>query len=290
MASSESEKSSLTGGVPTRALRALLYPVVAFCVRRSIRLPEILEMLKALFIQAAEQELLRTEAKPSASRISAMTGVHRKDIARLNSEDRIQSRPKNVISRIMVQWRFDSRFSTKPGVPRSLLTEGRESEFAELVESVNGGDLSSYAVLFEMERMGIVVVKSGKVTLQWENYVPPVEVETGLQMLAEDCADLLSAVETNIYEESETPNLHLKTVFDNIVESAVPSIRRWLLREGSAFHHRLRAHLAQFDKDLSPNLQGESGGVRVAIGSFSTLRANCLEDLKCSIDEKEKNS
>ena len=219
--------------------RKLLAPLVRFCLRRSIKFPELLELLKMLFVEAAEKELKRSNTPVSASRISAMTGVHRKDISRFAQAESNSPSPSNAISRIMTQWRHDSRFWNAPGEPRPLSVEGRESEFSRLVHSVLGGDLSGYAILYEMERMGVCVRDSGKVRLLWRDFAPAPDEIHGTALLAGDLEALVSTVEENIFSRQSIPNLHLRTVFDNIVSDAIPEIRRWILHEGSLFQERV---------------------------------------------------
>ncbi len=260
-----------TESVLIRCIEQLLRPLIRLCVKNSVKLQELLEAVKVAYVNEAALELRRQGDEPSASRLSVMTGVHRKDVTRITKNPDSFSPGQNAIAKIMVQWQHAPRFKTKSGSPRVLSTEGRASEFAELVESVNGGDLSAYAVLYEMERMGIIERHGSRVKLAWRDYVPEVSLKDGLQMLAADTRDLYKAVEENIFDRQDTPNLHLKTVMDNIVPEAIPEIRKWLVDEGSRFHQRVRTFLAQFDRDICSTLRSSGEKVRVAFGSFSSL-------------------
>jgi hypothetical protein len=239
-----------------------------------MKLQDLTELMKSVFVKVARDELLRGGEKVSFSRLSVMTGVHRKDVTRF-AKSRDEFEPQSdTIGKVMVQWQHDRRFSTKNGKPRTLGTEGRESEFAELVESVNGGNLSAYAVLFEMERMGIVERSGSRAKLMWRDFAPDPTVHDGLDLLARDVDDLSRAVEENIYERGKVPNLHLKTVFDNVLEEKLPQIRAWMLEEGSKFHQRLRKFVSRVDKDLSPGISGKRAGMRIAFGTFSVTGRN----------------
>jgi hypothetical protein len=169
----------------------------------------------------------------------------------------------------MVQWQHSTLFTTKAGKPRVLGCEGRDSEFANLVASVNGGDISGYAVLFEMERRGIVERKNGMIKLAWRDFSPSDDTKEQLQQWGEDTVDLAAAVEENVFGSHEVKNHHLKTVFDNIAVEHLPEVQQWLMQEGSLFHKRARQFLSQHDIDLAPELKGKQGGARIALGSFS---------------------
>lgn len=251
-----------------KVILRLLRPVLKLCLRNSIKLNEIVELMKKEMVTLAKEEIEKSGDKASGSKISVMTGVHRKDISRLEKSSSSEE-PKNLISKIMVQWQHASKFITKAGEPRVLNTIGRHSEFAKLVESVNGGDISSYSVLSEMERVGIVKRVGNRVRLVWRDYAPRLDKEDALNLLASDSEDLFSAVEQNIYKKGGDLNLHLKTVFDKISEDSLPEIRTWLLEEGSLFHKKVRNYLSQFDADLNHKIDSENANCKVSLGSFS---------------------
>ncbi len=255
-------------------LPILLRPVVSFCVRHSIRLGDVLETLKAVYIEVSRDRLRQAGEDVSASRLSVMTGVHRKDVSRLLSSDSISKARQSLAARIIGAWRNSKRFCNASGKPRVLSAEGKQSEFAQLVASVSA-DLNPYTVLFELERIGAVERSRGGLKLTSRLYVPKGDVVGGMSLLASDVDDLMLAVEENLIGErsAQTPNLHIKTEYDNIPAHFAGRIREWCLREGSAFHQRARNFLSQFDRDLSP--QGQKGGetIRVAVGAFSHVQS-----------------
>ena len=75
------EKDGPTGPF-LNAVRAVLRPFVRGLVRRGVQLPQIVEELKALYVDVARQEAAKT-GRVTQSAISVMTGVHRKDVKRL---------------------------------------------------------------------------------------------------------------------------------------------------------------------------------------------------------------
>lgn len=264
-------------------LRKLLTPAVRLALRYGIQLNEIIEVLKSAMVESAQQSLTSSGEAVSASRISAMTGVHRKDIARLSAPSKSGPAPVSLISRVMAQWQHGARFVTKSGKPRTLGCEGRDSEFSQLVASVNGGDLSGYAVLFEMERRGIVTRRNGTVRLAWRDYAPSDNLKEQLEQWGDDSIDLGQAVEENLFDQSSVKHHHLKTSFDSIPESDLPRIREWVMREGSLFHQKVRRFLAMFDQDISPQRSKDAPRVRVAVGSFSICSSPQKKEKPCSV-------
>lgn len=263
------------------ALRALLRPVVRFCLRHSLQLPDVLEAAKSVFLEVAKKEMESTQLPVNVSRLSVMTGIQRREVMRLlRRKDEIPPYP-NLISRVIGQWRHDSRFSTNPGKPRVLEAEGKQSEFSDLVRSVSK-DLNPYTVLFELERMDYIERVRGGLKLRASLYIPQGDVKQSFTLLSDDCADLISAVEENVFANPAIANLHLKTQFDNIYEDAIPEIREWVLREGSLFHEKIRKFLSQFDKDLNQAVSERTGKARIAVGAFSVVEQGYM------IDDKER--
>ena len=136
-------------------LKQLLRPVARFCLNRSIKIQDAGEMLKYAFLEIAKEELQRDAKLVSNSRLSVMTGLHRRDVVRLLLDGVEISESAPLLLRVIGQWQQDSRFADKKGHPKSLSIEGKKSEFVDLVQSISK-DLNPYTVLFELERVGAV--------------------------------------------------------------------------------------------------------------------------------------
>jgi hypothetical protein len=250
-------------------MRLMLRPIVRLGLRYSIHLNDLTEMLKQVLVEVSRQELIKSRQVVSLSKLSVMTGVHRKDVTRLERTPEKIREGGNLITRVMVQWQHDPRFSTKAKRSRVLSAEGRESEFATLVRSVNGENVSAYSILSEMERLGAVERHGSNIKLVWRDFIVEGNAAAGISMLSRDIDDISQAVEQNLFEPQQTQNLHLKTDFDNITPEAIPEIRRWLIKEGSLLHRRAREYLSKYDRDLNKEMPKNGIRCRVALGTFS---------------------
>ena len=250
-------------------LRLMLRPIARLGLRNSIHLNDLTEILKQVLVEVSREELAKSGKTISISKLSIMTGVHRKDVTRLErAPDQVRD-GGNLIARVMVQWQHDQRFSTKAKRPRVLSAEGRDSEFAALVRSVNGENISAYSILSEMERLGAVERHGSNIKLVWRDFVVEGDAVAGFSLLAHDIEDISQAVESNLFELQQTKNLHLKTDFNNITPDALPEIRKWLIDEGSLFHRRTREYLSKYDRDLNNDMPRHGVRCRVALGTFS---------------------
>ena len=247
-------------------LLLLMQPIARFCIRRSVKLQDLVDIFKEALVVAARQELARQNEKITGSRLSVMTGVHRKDIKQFIEGK--ESKPiSNVITRVVGQWGQDRRFRTRAGKPRVLTVEGADSEFASLVTSVSV-DLNPYTVLFELERIGAVARTPRGLKLVVNFYFPEDDLEGAYQLLASDLDDLIRSVEENIHEKPELHHLHLKTEYDKIPKADIPRLKDWLLKEGSSFHDRVRKYVSKHDADVNRSADAHAEYGRLSIGTF----------------------
>ena len=253
----------------TQCFRALLRPIVCFGIRHSVKVQDAIELVKVLYLDVASEELQRHHQEPNVSRLSALTGLHRRDVVRIFRLGATKEQGLGVTFRVIGRWQSDRRFTTKGGKPRVLTVDGPNSDFRRLMDLI-ATDLKPGTVLFELERIGVIERVKGGVRLRVEAYEVDTDPVQGFQMLADDTNDLIMSAESNLLRTGELRQLHGKTVYDNIAVESLKEISEWLIREASRFHGRVRRHLARFDLDINSNPLKKGGG-RVAFCTFARL-------------------
>ncbi|MCO6430963.1 MAG: hypothetical protein J5J00_08890 [Deltaproteobacteria bacterium] len=254
-----------------RLLQIALRPVVDFCLRRSLRLQDLIEASKSTFVRSALRRTFPPPKKVNVSRLSLMTGVHRRDVIRILKEDSQEGYEKDLITKVIGRWLTDQEFITKDRSPRVLSFEGAGSDFARLVSAVST-DVNSGAVLFELERIGAVVRSPRGLRLIVESHVPKGDPAQGFEIMSKDAQDLTRAVEENVIDEIALSHLHARTEFDNVRPEAITELKRWFLREGHVFHAKVREAVSKHDEDINPSAKhGKKKGVRVVYTSFSYI-------------------
>ena len=68
------------------ALRRLLRPLVNLLLRYQVTYPFVSRLLKEVYVEVALADLSGEIDRPTDSRVSLLTGVHRKEVRRLRSE------------------------------------------------------------------------------------------------------------------------------------------------------------------------------------------------------------
>ncbi len=248
-----------------RILKLVLRPVVHFCLRSSMGLHDLIGCAKEVFVEVAASEISKRGEKVNVSRITTLTGVHRKDVAKIHNEEEPLDLSMQIGRRVIAQWRRDKRFLDRSGKPRVLGCEGPDCEFSRLVRIVSK-EIGYAAVLFQLEQINSLQRTPAGVRLKVKGYQPDRKSLEIYRLLAEDVEDLMQAVMVNIdCEEKILPNIHVKVQFDNIDRSDIPKIRSWFHRNCFRWHQAAERFLAKFDLDITPN-KDKQGGERVALG------------------------
>jgi hypothetical protein len=249
----------------------LLEPIVRFCIQHSIKYQTFVELSKAVFVNQSLHTLDQEHSRTSAAAISLVTGIHRKDIARLLDQAPDTDSRQDIVTRVIGNWQLLDAYRMEDGSPRILSYRGENSEFWRLVRSVST-DVSPYTVLKELERTKSVQKFPRGVKLLTEMRQLRGDDLEAFKLVAQDTEDLLISVKENVATPDTTPNLHIKTEYDQIPIEYSGKVKEWILDQGSDFHRRVREFLAQYDQDLNNSLTRSKDVVRVAVGSFSRIQ------------------
>ena len=193
-------------------LKFLLEPIAAFCLKHSLRIQDLTESAKQSLILKATNKLEKESIEPTISRLSVMTGIHRRDVVRIFKEGNTHSARAGVVHRVLGVWEQHSDYLRENGLPRKLLVKGDKNEFRELVFSLSQ-DVDPSTVLFELLRVGAVKEEGDFLILTADAYVNNSDPVEAYQMLSQDMSDLSEAVEENLWGSLKTPNLHAQTEY-----------------------------------------------------------------------------
>src|SRR5215813_8824615 len=217
--SASSSKPPITSLVS--ALRRVLRPVIRLAIHYGLTYPSLAEMLKSVYVEVADGEF-RIDGKPQTdSRVSMLTGVHRKDVKRLRSEAAIDTRelPKSVSlgAQIAAVWSSRPEYLTKDGEPRPLprlSPDESQPSFDSLVRSVSR-DIRSRVVLDEWVRLGVVSVEDDQVVLNRAAFVPASGFEEKVFYLGQNLHDHAAAIAHNVIGD-QAPMLERCVHYDDV--------------------------------------------------------------------------
>jgi hypothetical protein len=163
-------------------------------VARGVGFPDLAERLKGHYLRAA-QDRAEAEGKVTQSRLSVMTGLQRRDIARLSEFDVKPPRP-NPLTRLVALWRTDPLYA-HGGQPLALPRTGPAPSFEALGRAVRQ-DVHPRTFLDALDAAGTVRIDGDSVTLIETAYVPTGGSAEQLAYLAENTGDHLAAAAANV--------------------------------------------------------------------------------------------
>jgi Family of unknown function (DUF6502) len=256
-----------------QALERLLVPLARLAVARGVPYAVIDEILRTAFVSVAHAAHPGLPEHRRASRISAATGLHRREVNRLldvASQPKSGAPPRSPAAMVFAHWRADKRYRTRSGAPRALPRIGPAPSFESLAHEVTR-DVHPRALLEELLRLKLAVLDadSDVVTLTGEAFVPRGDAPRMLGYLGTNVGDHLQAAVANVLGHQPT---HLEQAiaadglsaasleevrpllrehWRRLTEAMVPLLERLLeadaARPGTEATHRLRLGLYGFD-------------------------------------------
>ena len=163
-----------------KALRQAMRPVLRVMLARGITLAYLTELIKAILVEVAEKDF-QLDGKPMTdSRVSLLTGVHRKDVNRLRRTGERANAEKmppvvSLGAQLVAGWLGNPQFLNADGQPLPLprhSSEGGAQSFEALVAGINS-DIRSRVVLDEWLRLGVAHLDEQRnVCLNTQAFVP----------------------------------------------------------------------------------------------------------------------
>lgn len=211
-------------------LARLLRPLVRLMIRSGITFPMVTELLRELYVNVAEYDFALKGKEQTDSRVSLLTGIHRKEVRRLRGA----GAPVNVVpttvsqtSRILARWLADPQFTDQRGHPLPLprVAEATEPSFDRLVASVTR-DVRPRAVLDEwLDRELVVIDDQDRAVLVESAFVPRSGDDQQLYYLGRNLHDHIAAAVANV--EAQSPQFLERAVhYDGLTEELAKQLQQ----------------------------------------------------------------
>jgi hypothetical protein len=236
------------------AVSRLLRPLVRIMLRNGISVGSFSEILRRVFVEVALEDFAPEGKKQTFSRVSALTGLSRKEVKRLvedpSTDAEHTEQRYNRATRVIGGWLNDTRFSLR-NQPATLFLDERNPSFNDLVKDYSG-DIPPKAMLSTLQGAGNVEVDGDQVRLIKRAYIPGNDAIEKLNILGSDVAELIDTINYNLTHDSDL-RFQRKTS-NNAVRAADLSEYRALMREKSQalleeLDAWLSAHEANNDKE-----------------------------------------
>ena len=252
------------------AVMRMLRPLVRILLNHGVPFNTFAEIARWVYVEVADKEFGIEGRKQSDSRISVITGLTRKDVARIKKvekpEDRASALSYNRAARVVSAWvREYPMEGTATGVA-SLPIDGRRS-LTELIHRYSG-DMPVRSVVDELLRVGAIRLRdSGEAELLHRHYLPPQGERRKLVYLGDDVADLIATIGHNLEAKPSEAMFQRKVFYDNIPAEHLASVRAVARKRGEAAIDDLVRDMAAHDRDANPKADG-TGRFRAMVGIY----------------------
>ena len=245
-----------TGDAFLAAMRRLLRPLVRLLIARSITFPSIADVLRGLYVEVAVNAFPVGDKPQTDSRITLLTGIHRKDVKRLRGQRHPALRPPRTValgSQLLARWTTMPEYLDAHGDPQPLsriATHGSPHSFESLVRSINT-DIRPRVVLDEWLRLGIVSVDGqDRVCLNVAAFIPPRGSAEMTYYFGRNLHDHIAAAVHNMMGEAGTagPLFERSVNYNNLSSAAVAELNAIATQRAMEVLHELNGRALQLQQ------------------------------------------
>nr|WP_315838831.1 DUF6502 family protein [Bradyrhizobium prioritasuperba] len=186
-----------------RPLARLLRPLVRLCIRGGMTFPTLAQLLRELYVNVAEHDFVLDKKEQTDSRVTLLTGIHRKEVARLRGAGAPVNETPPALSRtsaIIARWIAAPEFTGPDGNPLPLpRTAGDDApSFESLVTSITK-DVRPRAVLDEwLDRNLVTLNENDEIVLVDAGFVPRGDDDRKWHYLGRNLHDHIAAAVDNV--------------------------------------------------------------------------------------------
>jgi hypothetical protein len=258
------------------ALGRLLAPLAELAVARGLPFSVLDEMLRAAVVTTAHAAHPTLPEHRRVSRVSAATGLNRREVGRLLDKQKAAAHPaqppRSPAAMVFARWRSNAAYRTKAGAPRVLPRIGPAPSFESLAQDVTR-DVHPRALLEELLRLRLATydMERDTVALVRPDFVPRGDAQRMVQWLGANVGDHLAGAVANvlatepIYPDQAVaaeglsaasvaqvrPLLH--THWQRLTEELVPLLERLIEQDnGTDPDQRYRVRFGIYGFDTAP--------------------------------------
>ena len=277
------------------ALLSILRPLVRYLIGRGWTYPVLGELLKSIYIAEAQAHNGGDPDSVTDSRISLLSGIHRKDVKRLRAELRDTSdrpamrRDAGLAARVVASWVSSPRYLDARRRPKilPLSAPANRISFEKLVRDTRA-DMRPNVILEELARVGVVEIgEDNMIRLLRNAYVSDLPRDK-LAYLGDNVCDHLQSALHNLTGQGR-PFLERAVYYELITPEALEQLRPELFRLSEGFLQEVNRKVMPVNAEAIR--RREPHGRRMRLGVFyyedkSRVTADDVQGHKAKRDRK----
>ena len=231
-------------------LDPILRPLARLAIRKGWLFPMLETRLRLAYIAAARAQ---EGPKITDSKISILTGLQRRDIARLRNETSASQTQRQPLAEIIAHWRSHPDYNTD-GLP----VVGNGASFTTLAREIRQ-DVHPRTFLDVLIETGAVSETDGQVRLLSDTYQPLPGSDDQLTYLADNLGDHLSTAVSNVTQQANAYDMAVH--FENLSAEAISAL-------DAHFRHRMTDLLQELDAMARQLPEAADGEHRFRAGGY----------------------
>jgi hypothetical protein len=280
MSSSPIHPAALQGLNPQQqallgALGQVLEPLADLCIGQGVAIQAIEEALRHAMVRAARKASAGANPERLTSRISTMTGLTRREVARIEQASE-PARPasRSLVTEIFTRWAFEPEYRDAANQPRALPKMGPAPSFEALAKRVTS-DVHPRSLVAEMERLGLLGRDGDELRLLKDSLVPQGDWAHMVGFLGDNVGDHLRAATANVLGDGP-PHFEQSVLADELSLESMAQVKRLITQQWQ-----------QVMSDIVPQLEalmaqdaaaGRARDQAVRIGMYSWMREMSTEE------------
>lgn len=201
-----------------RAAHRILRPVIRIMLRNGIASDAFTELVRKVYVDIADEEFVMPGKKQTVSRISVITGLNRKEVARLRRLDPLDQSDeqwRNRAATVLSAWEIDPDFQDHKGDPLDLPFSEANPSFSALVKA-HSGDMQPRAIADELLRVNAIEEVNGRLRMRRRGYEPAGDQQALVDMLGTDTSEFIETIDHNVQSAPEDSLLQAKVVYNRV--------------------------------------------------------------------------
>lgn len=229
----------------------ILTALAELMLEEGVSYAEFAAIARHAFVNAAEQ-VLASEKRVTDSRVSILTGIHRKEVKQIRGSEGLAINPEKAKSNraiaVISAWTREAAYLSAEGQPLPLPYDGPLPSLTELIQSFSG-DMPVRAVCDELTRMGVIEQRGELWYLLVPVYVPNESRTAVMNILSTDTTDLIRTIHHNLNSPTGSKRFQRTVSYDEVSPESAALFKEMASGQSLELLKQFDAWLAKREKD-----------------------------------------
>lgn len=211
-------------------LRKILKPLIRFFINRGVTYPALQDVLKSIYIEEAIESAKLDNKRLTDSRLSLVTGIHRKEVKRiresLETESTVSSGElrASLSAAVMAKWLSDPLYQNEQNEPIAIPKTGEAPSFEALVYGCSK-DKHFRSLLDDWIAQDIITIADDKIIPNTKGFIPTKDEEEKLFFAGKLLGRHIEVVNHN-FSDSSAPLFDRAVYYNGLPKAAIDEIEK----------------------------------------------------------------